>query len=82
MSILKKLAIILMLIITSSLILGGLWYALQGGTVMYAAIGVLYAFSLMFYVKQQEKALYVNSALVVLLIVWVCYTHGFAFLWS
>jgi len=80
MKILKKMSVFLMLLIALILSIGGLWHQLQGGSMFYTLIGLLYGFSLNFYLKKQEKALYANSAVLFGVIVWASYQHGINFL--
>lgn len=56
METLKKMSVFLMLLIALSLGMGGLWHQLQGGSMFYTLIGLLYGLSLNFYFKKQEKA--------------------------
>ena len=76
----KKTSVFLMLLIASSLSFGGLWHQLQGGSVFYTLIGLLYGLSFIFYMKKQEQTLYVNSALLMSIIVWASYLHKISFL--
>ena len=80
METLKKMSVFLMLLIALSLGIRGLWHQLQGGSMFYTLIGVLYGLSLNFYFKKQEKALYTNSAILLGVIIWAGYQHGINFL--
>ena len=80
METIKKMSVFLMLLIALSLGMGGLWHQLQGGSMFYTLIGLLYGLSLNFYFKKQEKALYTNSAILLGVIIWAGYQHGINFL--
>lgn len=53
----KKMSVFLMLLIALSLSMGGLWHQLQGGSMFYTLIGLLYGLSLNFYFKKAGKSL-------------------------
>ena len=59
-----------MLLVAGALMLIDGWYLLQGGSAVYALLGVFYFLSLNFYVRQQYYALYANFALIVLITGW------------
>lgn len=63
MEILKKMSVFLMLLIALILSIGGLWHQLQGGSMFYTLIGLLYGLSLNFYLKKQEKKPYMRILL-------------------
>lgn len=53
METLKTMSVFLMLLIALSLSIGGLWHQLQGGSMFYTLIGLLYGLSLNFYFKKR-----------------------------
>lgn len=58
METLKKMSVFLMLLIALSLGIGGLWHQLQGGSMFYTLIGLLYGLSLNFYFKSRKSLIY------------------------
>lgn len=79
MKMLKNFSILLMVFIAVSLCVGGFWYLIHGGSALYVVIGVMYFISLICFVKNRAKPLYINSSLLVVVLIWAYVVHGMEF---